>query len=42
MKKYQENWKYKMFEKREIENMENVKDDNRNKRWSIVGGGGQI
>ena len=27
-----------MFEKSEIENLENVKDDNRNKRKTIVGG----
>ena len=47
MGKYQENWncgKYEMgkyyqkFEKCEIGNMENVKDDNINKRGSIVGG----
>ena len=40
---YQENWKYGKFEKCEIgnmENSENVKDNNRNKRGSIVREGG--
>ena len=38
-----ENWKYGKFEKCEIENIDNVKDGNRNKRRSMVvvmGGGG--
>ena len=41
MRKYQENLKYGKFIKCEIENMENlenVKEDNINKRESIVGG----
>ena len=41
----EKNWKYGKFIKCEIANMENVKEDNRNKRGSIVcvcvcGGGG--
>ena len=41
--RYQENWKYGKFEKyknRGMENLENVNDDDKNKRGSIVGGGG--
>ena len=41
MRKYQENWKHGKFVKCEIgniENLENVNKDNRNKRGSIVGG----
>ena len=44
MGKYQENWKHKKCEKCEIRSMENskvVKDNNRNKRESIVGRGGE-
>ena len=40
--KISKNWKYGKFEKGEIgkmEKLENVKDDNRNKRGSIVGKG---
>ena len=43
MRKYQEKWKYGRFEKYEIrkmENLDNFKDDNRNNKWSIIGGGG--
>ena len=38
-----ENWKYEKLKKYEIgnmENLENVKEDNRNKRRSIIEGGG--
>ena len=39
MGKYQENWKYRKFKKCEIGkmgNVENVKEDNKNQRGSIV------
>ena len=45
MRKYQEKWKYGRFEKYEIrkmENLDNFKDDNRNNKWSIIGGGGEL